>query len=540
MLKYHYYLFFVLFVYSSIDAYTQVEKIIIKTSSVDSNFIKISSAIKSVESDSDRREIIWINYSKDSDEYIFQKNIKSYDVLNEEIKKFLYSRYQEGFNDVTFSIDTFYQLNKNLIIKSRTKKGIKHNLRSVKFYSDDKKLNLPFIYKVAFRDKLESKRLSLDEMKERINSISFVEIINEPIIKSSDSTYDVYVHLRERKNNQFTAILGVLSSAYGSNTVTLTGDAIIKFNNLFQRGISFDLNWQKTITSSQFLFLKGTYPYLFNTPFGLGTKFSLESIDSQYLRIMFDLNLEYSLDWDQAILMTYRRQSSTISNIDKSEILNGRLPKSLDYSINQIGIGYRWKRLDKPNFSRRGYNMEILSLIGTKTIIPNQSIGEILDNNGVSMKRLYDSLNLEQDNFSYSLMLDIYSPLSKKIGLKTSLSSKGIFSEDIGLNEMYFLGGIKHPRGFDDNVFISPIYFSGSVETQYYFNDYFYYNIFADISCMKSSLDSKINYPIGLGTGFSFQSRSSVLNFSIAYGISEDQNFSFNRSKIHIGYVGLF
>lgn len=540
MLKYHSYLIFALLVYSSKDAYTQDEKIMIKPSHGDSLFVNICSVIKSAESGGDVKEMIWINYSKDSNESVFQKNTNSYEDLNEEIKKFLYSQYQDGYNNITFTIDTFYQLNKRLIIKSRTQRGIKHNLRSIKFYSDDKKLDLPFIYRIAFSDKLELKRMSLDEMKERINSISFVEIADEPSIKSSDSTYDVYVSLKERKNNQFNALLGVLSSAYGSDKVILTGDAVIKFNNLFQRGISFDLNWQKTITSSQFLFLKGTYPYLFNTPFGLGTTFSLESIDSQYLRIMFNVNLEYSLDWDQAILMSYRRQSSTISHIDRLEVLNGRLPKSLDYDINQFGIGYRWKRLDKPNFSRRGFNMEVLSFIGTKTILPNQSIGEILDNNGLSMKRLYDSINLEQNNFSYSLLLDIYSPISRKIGLKTSLSSKGFFSEDIGLNEMYFLGGINHPRGFDDNVFVSPIYFNGSIESQYYFNDYFYYNIFADISCMKSSLDSKIIYPIGLGSGLSIKTRSSILNFSIAYGISEAESFSFNRSKIHIGYVGLF
>lgn len=478
------------------------------------------------------------SYRKESEIKSLDKN-KNLGEFRRGIASDLKSLYNLGYYDSKFILDTFYILKETMYIRYHVDTGFRYRITSIRLKSKDKGLDLPFIYKMALRNNYMMDRNTINRVKQKIGNIPYIELSDEPYFERRDSMLDLIVEIRERKLNQFFASLGILSNAYNTNKLQITGEAVLKLYNIFNKGIFLDINWQKTITSSQFLFFKASYPYILGQPFGISPKFSIENLDSQYVRITTELNLDYYLDYNHSISLTYKNQSSSIT-IDENEVLSGRLPNYLDYRMHQFGIGYRYTQLDRPIFSRKGIVIEAQSLLGTKDIEINQNIKSLKDANGNSMQRLYDSISLNQTLFSYSFRAESYTPISHKIGLKDIIESKGIFAEDVRVNEMYFFGGNKRPRGFDDNFLIAPWYTSVSHEFQYYISEYFYYNIFADMSIMKRTLQSDFSYPIGFGNGISLKSKGSIINFSVGFGFSESQPFSLSQSKIHFSYVGVF
>jgi hypothetical protein len=493
--------------------------------------------------DSGRKILTWkVQLHNPIDRFTVNQNeFRNIAAVRKYLSSSLKAVYQNGYYDAVLNLDSVeYQLNSCQVFL-RIVPYRKYELDSILMKSTSTRLNNAFLYNILKSDLKSPNHLSLNRLKSRIRTIPFVEMIGQPEISIKDTSASIVIYLKERSLNQFFAMVGILSDGYNSSDIKFTGEAQLTVYNFLQRGILFDMNWQKNIVGSQFLNLKTAVPYLFNTPFGISAHFSLENIDSQYLRRSIDLSGDYYLEWNQILSVNYRSQSSSISNFDKTAVINGVLPGYLDYSTTQFGVGYRLNTLDKPLFSRKGLVLDLNTLVGSKIIYPNSKISELSDNSGRSLSRLYDSIKLEQLVISGKIALQSYLSLSNQIVLKNSLDARFIFSDDIRQNDMNFFGGYKKPRGFDDNQFLSPIFSSFTTEFQYFFSEYFYSHIFADVSTYQSTItQSSFRAPIGVGTGVSIKSKGSILHLSLATGLTETSAVSFSNTKVHLGYVAVF
>lgn len=447
-----------------------------------------------------------------------------------------------GYFLAQISIDTCFLLNKEYQCSLNVKKGLHFTLDSIVFESNANEINIPFIKQILNLDKANVSFNTISELEKRINSINFLEFEEAPYVKITDSLAIIYVKVREQKLNQFNAFVGILPNAYNSKEISITGDVTLSLKNLLKRGIELSLNWQKPQSSSQFLFTNVSVPYLFKTPLGSSLLFSLEKFDTSFVRLIYEIGLNYKINYNQMVTFFYKKQSSSILNEDSSFKITNSLPKNIDYSYSQFGIQYKYSTIDRILFTRKGFILDATTSLGIKNIQKNNFIIQSYDQFGNSYSRLYDSINLTSSIFYLSLNLEKYILLSKRITYKTSILSKMLFSPNTSNNEMYTFGGYRKPRGFDDNSFISPYFITISNEFHFYFSDFFYTNLFIDVTNYKNILIKEFSTltPIGFGAGISLKTKGGIANVSIAYGKFNDQNIEFKNGKIHFGYVSTF
>lgn len=460
-------------------------------------------------------------------------NSKLADILNKKI--------QMGYLKASYVLDTFYLTDKEFKIFYSYQENYKYKIDSIRIFNSSSTINTHFLKNILRLDDKDLNGYDFKETMDYIKYIDFIEFEKNPDFSIQDSIAILNLYLKERKLNQVNAILGILSNAYQTDKVQLTGDVNLSLNNILNRGISLAINWQKNLENSQFLFLKTSIPFVLKTKFGVNFNFNLEKFDTSYLRLSNQVGIEYFINPYQSISFIYRNQISNIDGIDAQKISKSILPNYLDYSFNQFGIGYKLNKLNRPFFVKYGWKIDAAFLLGNKNNTINSKIADVKDAQGNSMKRLYDSFNLSQSIASFQLSITRYSPISSYIVLKSFIESKGLFADNIRFNEMYYIGGNKLPRGFDDNSIISPNYITLSNEFQYYLSDYFYSNIFADISFIQNSLNKNdFQFPMGFGFGLSLKTSGNIFQLSIGSGLLGDRSLSLTNSKVHINYTNVF
>jgi hypothetical protein len=418
--------------------------------------------------------------------------------------------------------------------------GTKYCLDSLRIVDKSNSFKTRFLNTIFKTTVSKNSDIDYSSLINLVKFTDYIELEKTPDFSIIDTFAILNLYIKERKLNQFNATIGILSNAYESNKVQLTGDVSLSLQNILNRGISINLNWQKNLTNSQFLYLKSNVPYLFNTQFGWTNQFSIEKFDTVYQRIQNQIGIDYYISSNNSISFIYKYQSSAIDGLDISKLVFG-LPSSLDYTFQQFGFGYKLSRLDRPIFPKSGIKIEANILFGKKSISKNNKILSAIDANGLSYDRLYDTIKLTQTMTSFQFNISNYASITNDFILKSTIDSKGLIVANIGINEMYYIGGNRLPRGFDDNSIPSPNYLILSNDLQYYLSEYFYSNIFADISIMQNSLAlDKISIPIGFGFGISFKTSSNIFQLNIGTSKSENNPISISNSKVHIQYTNVF
>jgi hypothetical protein len=456
--------------------------------------------------------ILEVNYDlKNQEKYpikghsLSKIQIKLDDLINQEI--------QRGYLRANYQFDTLKIASKTASVIYQIRLNRKYVIDSIQIHRTSNTLNIQFVQNYIKRYFKDKSNFDWKAIVNQLRYFDFLELEKNPEFTILDSTAILNLYLRERKLNQINAILGILPNAY---------------------------NRQKNLDNSQFLYSKVNVPFILNTKLGAGGIFNIEKFDTSFLRVQYQLGLNYHIQSNQILTFFYRKNISTISGFNQIEVLNGRLPAYLDFSTNEIGLGYSLYKFNRPLFTRKGWSLETNFMAGNKVTTVNSKIAELKDGNGESMAKLYKGTPLSQLTLSILVDMTKYTPLGGEFVLKSRLDSRSWISETISTGEMYYIGGNKLPRGFDDNSFIVPWYVSFSNELQYYLSEYFYSNIFVDLATMKNRINNDVVSPIGLGAGLSFKASDNIFRINIGTGYLGESKFSLGSMKVHISYASVF
>lgn len=483
-----------------------------------------------------------LNLDKKIQEFGFQNSIKidNPSHLDLETKKILNKIVDKGYFKAQLELDSCvyggekYQC--NLILDL----GKKHNFDSLFIEGENQ-----YIHRIFAKNLLKQYQYqpfsikALDRIKNDIDNISYFELAQPLDLVFNDTLVNLLVSIRPRKNNQINAFLGVLPNAYNSNQIEFTGDVTLALNNLFNRGVRFQFNWQKPISGNQFLNIESEVPFLFKTPIGALFKFGLEKFDSSFLRIQYHVGANYQVNSRTKFSFFYNYQGSISLRVDSSFKITNQLPNIIDYSYNQFGFSFLYKNTDAYFFPRKGWSFETNMSGGFKEWLPSNYIVNALDSNGNSYKRLYDSIGLTNSIIYLQSRIEKYFKLSNQYTYKTSLFVKGIFGKNIATNELFTFGGNRMPRGFDDHFFRSSFYTTLSQEFQYFLTSSIQLMTFFDFTVFKNT-NTSYDTPYGFGLGLAYRGKGSILNFSIGYGKYSQNPITFNNAKVHFGYVAVF
>ncbi len=383
----------------------------------------------------------------------------------------------------------------------------------------------------------------IDKVSEKLNNLPFVTLNNPPTVSFFGSGATLNLDLKEKKVNRFDFLLGLLPDNTGVRKYRLTGEITAEFLNKFGHGERLYFNYKNMAKERQNLILNVNYPFIFEMPFGLDSKFSIFINQDQYRDVNLDLGIQYFFNGVNYVKSYWKLFSSRLLSIDSTSILAlGRLPGKLDIMSNSLGIQLGYENLDYHYNPRKGFELVIDGYSGQRKILKNFQITS-LKNENFDFSNSYDSIKTSSYVFNISESFSFYYSLGPKIVLK--LANKSAWkksAEKLYENELFRLGGSGLLRGFDEESIFASIYSVSTAEIRllidrnsflFAFLDYaFIYNPYSTISIEDT--------PVGFGAGINFDTKGGILSLASAVGKQYDNPFDFKDVKIHIGYISLF
>jgi outer membrane protein assembly factor BamA len=311
----------------------------------------------------------------------------------------------------------------------------------------------------------------------------------------------------------------------------VTGQFNLLLQNLFGTGKELNMEWQRIKPLSQLLNLAYFHPNLLNSPLNVGTSFHLLKEDTTFLNR--DLSLELTLNkgkFSDIKLFTNLKSASLLSTTQyrTAEFL----PNYADFTLNTYGIGYRWSNLNDFIYPTRGHNFEIEGSVGNKKIKRNISLPQ----------ELYSNISERSLQYNTIAAISNYMELRRNIVFMSKFRAGLVENENLFLNDLYRLGGLRTLRGFNENFFFASHFATATLEARLLFEEQSYFFVFLDQGWLKYNLANNEfeDKPTGLGIGLNLALEGGIFNFVYALGNSKLQTIGIQTSKIHFGYISRF
>ncbi len=344
-----------------------------------------------------------------------------------------------------------------------------------------------------------------------LNALPFVEMTRPPSPTFTSESAALYVYLNKKNANSFDGFVGFGSNEQGDG-ITLYGQMQLKLTNVLARGEEFSVDWNRPRPEHQQLQVEGSYPCLFGTPFGLYGQFFLLKSDSAYHRVSLPVGFRYLLNGTDFIQMHYRyeRSSATISSPD----LN-------DTRSDLYGLRLSLLRTDRPRIPHKGYHLDLSGEIGRKTAIADGEHNTVARGSGNA---------------------ETYMPFGRRWVQYIRLQSGIILDNRLNSSDLFMLGGLRSLRGMDEQSVTASAYAFLTGELRFFLDRNMFLQAFADGGWYerKGVGGYRNDHPVGMGIGFSFDSKAGLLSLNYAVAAHDGQGFRLRAAKVCVGYSAVF
>lgn len=351
-----------------------------------------------------------------------------------------------------------------------------------------------------------------------INNTPYLTERGTPEILFTKEGAELFIYIDNVPRSSVNGIVGFQPDPV-SGKVNFTGDVRLRLMNVLKHGEKLNLTWQSVAKQTQSLSSSISYPYLFNTPFGISGEFNLYKRDSSFLETDASFGVAYNLTPSWNIQVLYSRNSSNL--------LNGTF--STDEQRGTV----------KTNLY--GLASENTSV----DYLPNPSKGYYFNariQGGVRSFRRNDSIAPEKDQTLRStLNIGTYIPMFPRHVLHLENQTSFYYAEEIFSNELYRFGGLLEQRGFNEDELLASARSTFTLEYRFLLDRNSNVFAFFDVSWYERKTVNYLNdVPFGTGLGFSFSSNVGVFNLAYAIGQQMNSGFQLSNSKIHFGYSAVF
>jgi outer membrane protein assembly factor BamA len=396
---------------------------------------------------------------------------------------------------LTFEIDSgnFYSINE-IIIKSEDnfhKKTILNliGLNEGDVYSESKIANIPLL-------------LSASKLYDLAQPVQLL---------FKEQTADVYIFLKKKKSSSADGYVGFQQDQI-TNKLTLNGYINLQLYNAFNRAEIIDMHWKSNPDKTQNFHALIEYPYLFNTPLGVGAKLELRKQDSTFLRSDITLNLSYNHPIAKFTVFDQIESSTTLRESAPAIYRN--------YAKNTIGAT-AW--LKPPNINALPFYHPELYLLGG---FYNYRQDTIDDNK--------QKISNSKYQIRYAHKIDFL----KFFHLNNSIQFEGLTSNiDLSRNELVYFGGLNSIRGFYELELSGNNIWSLRNEIEFKPVDLISILALYDYSTYEYQGRHHTN---SFGFGFGLNANGTTLQIIIANGVLDQNPVDFSNTKIHLGFKSVF
>ena len=397
----------------------------------------------------------------------------------------------------TLRADLSVDIKKSRQLQSVEIKGYEKFPRSfIKHYLGIKK-NAPFDLKA-----IQSKTEALDQLR-------FTKQLRPAEVLFTQDTTRVYLYLEKIKSNRFDGFLG-FGSDETTGSLELNGYLNLNLVNNLNFGESFRLNYRSDENDLRTFEAQLTLPYLFKTPIGSELELNILKKDSTFTTAEQAVSVYYQLNPKQKVFLGIRSTES-----------NALLPETIsdvrDYKTSAYELKYTYQELTPQN-----------------SLFPLTSALELR-----LSKSNRKTINIKTNQIAYFLKASKIFNLNRKNSFYTRLQLQGIDSENYLSNELIRFGGINSIRGFEENSINATGLAVLASEYRYQLSPTLYIHSIIDAGYFETP--SQSNQKIyGFGFGFGLLTEAGLLKFNLANGKTEEQNFKFSDSKIHLSLTATF
>lgn len=455
-----------------------------------------------------------------------------------------------GYPFAKIYLDSFAFADDKVGARLSIDRGPLYKIDSIRMYGDAKISNIFMQRYLDIKNGSIYQKSKLQNINKRLLELPYLQEQQPWNLTMLGTGSVVNLYLKPKKSSQVNVLLGFLPATETANNpydqvrtkLLFTGEANINLRNALGNGELIGLNWQQLQQKSPRLDLQYQQPYLWGSPFGISTTFNLYKKDSSYLNLAFQAGVQYALSVDQTGKVFIQTLRTNLLTVDTVTLKSTRkLPNEIDVSSVNIGFDYEINKTNYRLNPRRGYEMQVTALAGTRNIRENSAIVKLYDPN-FSFASLYDSLQLRTYQFKVKGSVAKYFQVSRQSTIKTAVSGGWFQSPNIFRNELFQIGGYRLMRGFDEESIFASQYAVATIEYRYLVGMNSYFFGFSDLGWAENrSVNVQVsNTYIGAGLGLAFETKAGIFNISYAAGKRNDLKFDLRQSKIHIGYVNYF
>lgn len=355
----------------------------------------------------------------------------------------------------------------------------------------------------------------VDLIATRLKQVLFVRETKPAELLFTPDGANLYLYLETKPVSLFNGTVGLQQDPVKLNYY-LSGDLRLKLQNAFKHGELFDLTWRSVQPKSPQLKILASYPFLFNTPFGLDGQFSLFKRDSSYLELKSSIGVTYFLSAGKTLTAFYKNEQS---NLLKAGASNTNFGTTLN---NSYGLAVKSQTIDYLPNPRNGFIWSLEAHIGSRKLTKDT----------VSNKYLI---------YGGRFSVEYYKSLGKRFVIKSALLSETFYTNSIQQNELLRFGGNLAQRGFLEDELLATFRSTLTIEPRFILDQNSYLFAFYDQSWYERNVTSYLrDAPLGFGAGISFGTNIGIFSLTYALGKQQQNPILFRDSKIHFGYVAYF
>jgi hemolysin activation/secretion protein len=348
----------------------------------------------------------------------------------------------------------------------------------------------------------------IDQSQNRINRLAYLQSNAKPKVFYYEQSADVYVFVEKRKSNFFNALLGFQqNSTNGRNT--LTGEFNLDLKNTLKRGEQFKTRFNSIQGGALNLESAILYPYILNTPVGIGAELDIYKQDSSFIQQRTGLQIQLFQNGTIDLRVFSERKSS-------SSFRTNILSDVSSYKKALYGVSFGFNSSNDFYFHSKGIQFRT-----------HTSLGSINANKVV------------QQRIESRVLAHYFKGFGKRWVYHPFVESNVLFGSGILKNEQLRLGGFSSLRGFDERAFYVDNYSILSNEVRFLLDESSYVFSFADVALSDYSNTNKTNYRV-IGTGLSLRTNTGNFIFSYAIGAQKNNPLVLQSGKVHFGFISVF
>ena len=346
----------------------------------------------------------------------------------------------------------------------------------------------------------------LTEISKLSKALNFASEIKAPeTLFTKDSTF-VYVYLKKTKGSSFDGLVNFASQETGE--LQFNGYLDLKLKNIFNKGESFNLLWNRFGNERQEFSIAAKTPYIFNTKLSTEFSFSIYRQDTTFLSTRLQTNLKYQIKNNTNLFVTFLSGNSE----NTATTIQNNISTYKNYFI---GFGYEFKSPKNDVFRNDTFYVNINPSFGKRSTT-NNSFPQIKITTIISS--LLD-LNKKTSFF-----------LQNKTGL---LKSENYFD-----NELFRIGGSSSIRGFNEQSIFVKNYTLQNIEYRYATSSDSYLYTITDLAIISTNQNKEKLYSLGIG--YLFNTNNSQINISTAVGTNTKNPLDFKNTQFFVNWVNFF